>query len=214
MRDITQEKRDEQTRQDARIALASINDGFYTLDRNWRLTYVNDRYCEMVGMSPSELLGQNIWELFPAAVDTEAYVQFHQAMADQAPRQFDYLYTSWNCWHDHRIYPSPTGLTVLIADITDRKQAEEALRRSEERFRVALQNTPIVVFNQDRDLRYTWIHNPKLGYSIAEVLGKTDYDLNDPDTAAALTELNQQLSLPMRVTLTTSRHSQPVFSFT
>ncbi|NJR61736.1 MAG: PAS domain S-box protein [Cyanobacteria bacterium CRU_2_1] len=123
--------------------LTSINDGFYTLDRNWRFTYVNDRYCEMVQMQPFELLGQTVWELFPAAVDTEAYVQFHQAMAEQTPRQFDYLYAPWNRWHDHRIYPSPSGLTVLISDITDRKQAEEELRQNRDRLAFVLRTTEI-----------------------------------------------------------------------
>ncbi|EGK90775.1 PAS domain S-box protein [Microcoleus vaginatus PCC 9802] len=104
--------------------LSSINDGFYILDRDWRYTYANDRYCEMVGMPRSAILGQNVWELFPAAVDTDAYVQFHRAMREQTSLQFDYLYSPWNGWHDHRIYPSSSGLTVLLADITDRKQAE------------------------------------------------------------------------------------------
>ena len=40
---------------------------------------------------------------------------------------------------------------------SESKQTEEALRLSEERFRVALKNSPIVVFHQDRDLRYTWL---------------------------------------------------------
>ncbi len=107
------------------IVLSSINDGFYALDQSWRITFVNDRYCEMVQMPASALLGQTLWELFPAAIDTEAYVQFHRAMCEQVPLQFDYFYEPWNCWHDHRVYPSPTGLTVLIADITGRKQAEQ-----------------------------------------------------------------------------------------
>ncbi|MEG4272168.1 MULTISPECIES: PAS domain S-box protein [unclassified Microcoleus] len=104
--------------------LSSINDGFYILDRDWRYTYANDRYCEMIGMPQSAILGENVWELFPAAVDTDAYVQFHRAMREQTPLQFDYLYSPLKGWHDHRIYPSPSGLTVLLADITDRKQAE------------------------------------------------------------------------------------------
>lgn len=112
------------TKAQLETVLSSINDGFYVLDHDWRFIYVNDRYCEMVEMSRSKLLGQKVWELFPAAIDTEAYVQFQRAVREQTPLQFDYLYVPWNCWHDHRIYPSPQGLTVLLADITERKQAE------------------------------------------------------------------------------------------
>jgi len=123
--------------------VSSINDGFYVLDRHWQFTYVNDRYCEIVQMSSSELLGHNLWEVFPAAIDTEAYVQFHEAMREQTPRHFDYLYVPWNCWYDHRVYPSPSGLTVLIADITDRKQAEAELLQSQSRLAFVLRSTEI-----------------------------------------------------------------------
>ncbi|PPS40985.1 PAS domain S-box protein [Chroococcidiopsis sp. TS-821] len=103
--------------------LSSISDGFYVLDPEWRFTYVSDRYCEMVGMPQSSLLGQNIWHLFPDAVNTDVYEQFQHAIREQTPLQFDYFYSPWNCWYEHRIYPSPT-LTVVLSDITVRKQAE------------------------------------------------------------------------------------------
>jgi PAS domain S-box-containing protein len=128
----------EMAHQQVETILSSIRDGFYVLDRDWNFTYVNDRYCQMVGMQRQELLGQKIWQVFPAAVDTDAYVQFHQAVMEQTPRQFEYLYTPWNCWHDHRIYPSLDGLTVFLAEITDRKQAElerERLLESEQQAR-------------------------------------------------------------------------------
>lgn len=115
----------EAAQQQVENILSSINDGFYVLDRDWRFTYVNDRHCEIIGMQQSAILGQNVWELFPAAVGTEAYGQFHRAMREQVPLQFDYHYIPWNCWYDHRIYPSPDKLTVFLADITDRKQAEK-----------------------------------------------------------------------------------------
>ncbi len=45
--------------------LTSIRDGFYVLDLDWCHTYVNDRLCEMAGMSRAEMIGRNVWELFP-----------------------------------------------------------------------------------------------------------------------------------------------------
>lgn len=57
------------------------------------------------------------------------------------------------------------------------KRTRDALRESEERFRLALRHSPIVVFNQDLDLRYTWIFNPSLGPSAEHALGLTDRDL-------------------------------------
>jgi len=78
-------------------------------------------------------------------------------------------------------------------DITERKLAEEKLRASEERFRIALKNSPIVVFNQDQDLRYSWIHNPQLGFDEEAVLGKTDAELLPVDAAASLTEIKRRV---------------------
>jgi PAS domain S-box-containing protein len=86
-----------------------------------------------------------------------------------------------------------------LIDISKRKRAEEDLvrreqdlRRSEERFRVALKDSPITVFNQDRDLRYTWIYNPQLYWQF-DVLGKTDEDVFGPKKSAKLTSLKRQV---------------------
>jgi PAS domain-containing protein len=49
---------------------------------------------------------------------------------------------------------------MLHIDITARKLLEHRLQEQEERFRVALEHSPVVVFNQDCDLRYTWINSP------------------------------------------------------
>jgi PAS domain S-box-containing protein len=80
----------------------------------------------------------------------------------------------------------PTGeagyVNVYGRDITERRKAEEALRMSEERFRFALENSPIVVATLDRDLRYTWVHNPLGGFAPEEVLGKKVGVSTDPDT--------------------------------
>ncbi|WP_066376178.1 hybrid sensor histidine kinase/response regulator [Anabaena sp. CA = ATCC 33047] len=71
----------------------------------------------------------------------------------------------------------------------ERQRIEEALRQSEERFRVALKNSPIFVFNQDRDLRYTWVYNPLAGWTGEEILGKQDWEMMPDEDAQRLTAI-------------------------
>ena len=73
-------------------------------------------------------------------------------------------------------YP-PYGAVLLHVDITDRKLLEQHLAEQEERFRVALEHSPVVVFNHDRELRYTWINSPVLAWAAQEYLGRTDADI-------------------------------------
>ncbi|MCX6029385.1 MAG: PAS domain S-box protein [Chloroflexi bacterium] len=64
---------------------------------------------------------------------------------------------------------------------------------NEERMRIALQGSPIVVFNQDKELRYTWIHNLHPGFAIEQTLGKTDIDLLPAEDATNLTAIKRQV---------------------
>ena len=65
---------------------------------------------------------------------------------------------------------------------------QDALRVMTERFEAAIQASQVAVFHQDRQLRYTWILNPALGYDANEVIGKRDTDLFDGVDDAARTE--------------------------
>ena len=56
---------------------------------------------------------------------------------------------------------------------------------------MALENSPVAMFEQDLDLRYTWIYNPRLGYSVNEVIGKSDFDIMDPASGARLSALKR-----------------------
>jgi PAS domain S-box-containing protein len=87
----------------------------------------------------------------------------------------------------------------MAHDVTEKRMAELArtkaelsLVESEERFRVALRDSPITVFNQDRELRYTWIYNPQL-YWQREVIGKTDEEIVGSKKAAVLVDLKRRV---------------------
>jgi PAS domain S-box-containing protein len=71
----------------------------------------------------------------------------------------------------------------------ERQRADDALRHSEERFRVALKNSPIFVYNQDMELCYTWVYNPPSGLTVEEILGKQDLDIIPVEDAQYLTTI-------------------------
>ncbi len=71
----------------------------------------------------------------------------------------------------------PVRVLGVMLDVTEREERALALEQSWRRFEVALANTAIVVFEQDRELRYTWIHNPPLGYEAYRIVGKTDVQI-------------------------------------
>lgn len=77
----------------------------------------------------------------------------------------------------------------LENEIAGHKRAEEALRLSEERFRVALQASPVTVSTMDCDLRFTWVYNTRHGFRPETVIGKRPDELIPPEDAAELMAL-------------------------
>jgi len=79
----------------------------------------------------------------------------------------------------------------ILSDMVELRTAE--LKESERKFHIALKNSPVVVSQQDRELRYTWVHNPNPGFESKNVIGKTDYDLLPSDEANQLTQIKRQV---------------------
>jgi PAS domain S-box-containing protein len=88
---------------------------------------------------------------------------------------------------------NPLRMIGTIQDITEGKQAEEALHKNEQRLRIALAGMNIAVFNQDTDLRYTWMYQPQLGYTSDQVIGKKDADLLPAQDALGIMEIKRRV---------------------
>ncbi len=76
----------------------------------------------------------------------------------------------------------------------EQTQLAEALRLNSERFRIALKGSTVSVFNQDTDLRYTWLHNASGRFTLEGVRGKRDLDLiPEADEAAEVEQIKRSV---------------------
>lgn len=139
--DISERKRSEaQTQQLAMrlsTTLESITDAFFTLDSEWCFTYVNRETQRLLQRSRSELLGANIWTVFPDFVGSIVDHQYRRAVGERCTVEFEYFYPPLDLWAEVRGYPSDAGLTVYFRDITERKQNAQR-QHSAERTRAAI----------------------------------------------------------------------------
>ncbi|MEX0958502.1 MAG: EAL domain-containing protein [Burkholderiales bacterium] len=130
-RDISDRKAAAETARQAEAhaleILESITDAFFSLDRDWCFTYVNNRAEELLLHDKASLLGCNVWEKFPEAVGSRFYDEYHRAFAEQTAVQFEEYYPPLSTWFEVRAYPRENGLSVYFRDITARKRAQERL---------------------------------------------------------------------------------------
>jgi PAS domain S-box-containing protein len=138
-RDITEKKQAEQRLQQLATRLTntleSITDAFFTLDRQWRFTYVNHMAEQLLQRTRSELLGETVWEQFSAAIGSTFYKEYHRAFAENCVVTFEEYYPPLDKWLEVRAFPTDEGLAVYFRDVTQQRHDREALRESEERFR-------------------------------------------------------------------------------
>lgn len=181
-----------------RTILESIEDGYYETDLAGNLTFFNDALCEIIGYPRVELLGLNNRQYMDEENARRVYQTFNRVYRTGQPSSgFDWeligkegtrrcVEASVSLVRDAG--GLPLGFRGIARDVTARKRAEEALRESEERWRMYVEQANDLIFSLDTSGRFTAVNRAACqvtGYTAEELLGRYALDLVPPDTRSA-----------------------------
>jgi PAS domain S-box-containing protein len=111
--------------------LESINDAFFSLDREWRFTYLNSVFARFLGRRAEDLIGKVLWEEYPWMLGTVYEESYRQAVRDQTPVRFEAPGVISGRWYQVYAYPSSDdGLSVFCTDIDERRKAREDVEQA------------------------------------------------------------------------------------
>jgi two-component system, sensor histidine kinase and response regulator len=204
--DITERKRADEERhlltRRMQLILESTGQGIYGIDLEGRCTFINRATCEMVGYRPDEAVGRNMHYLvhhhkldgspypveqcpiFRAFIKGEGCRVDTEVIWHRNGSAIPVEYSSFPIVENGKI----TGAVVTFVDITERKQAEEKLRESEQLFRSIFENAQIGInfFRIDRqELSPNRAMQEMLGYTEKELGRLETWDkITHPDESA------------------------------
>lgn len=215
--DITQQKKAEEdilrVYKEKEAVLNRISDKVYSLDTEWRYTYLNDAALEDHPSGREATLGKVLWEVHPEVRGTFILEKYQEAVKNMKAVVFESFYAPMKKWFAIKCYPSADGLTVFYQDITERKNSEAIIAINEKRFRALIENSTdgLTVINSDGFVVEMSPSGRKiLGYDATEIIGKNRPDLIHPDDQDKVMNAFQAIMVnPKDIKTLEYRHKMP-----
>jgi PAS domain S-box-containing protein len=184
-------------------ALDSTADGILVVDNAGNITSYNKTFCTIWGI-PEHILDAAAEDaalayMTPLVTDSPVFVSRLRELYTHAGREsFDMVTLKDGRIFERYSKPQMIGDAIVgrvwsYRDITERRQAEEALWESLEKFRIIATNIPDHIQVQDKELRYTQVINPLPGLTEKDMIGNTDYDMLSKEDADRLTTIKRQV---------------------
>jgi PAS domain S-box-containing protein len=208
--DFTKRKQAEETIRESeekyRTILESMQESYFEIDLKGNYTFFNDSLCEDHGYSRQELMGMNYKAYTTPETAKRAYQFFNEIYRTGRPKRI----------LDHEIIrkdgsrrmidmsvslmrsPSgePSGFWGMGRDVTDRIEAEQALKKSEERYRTILDTMEEGYFEDDLKGTLTFVNDAAcrlMGYDRDELIGMNYRNYSSPETARQMYEVYHRI---------------------
>jgi len=207
MAEIAERRRAEEFRRQSeerfRTLIEDGSDLIAILQADGVVVYASPSHERLLGYAPGELIGKNAFSLvhpddLPLVVETFSAAIQHRGAVDSVELRFRHNDGSWRTLESigKNLTADPVihGVIVNSRDITERKEAEETVKKNEERFRALIENSADIVMILDTNGTICY-RSPTAtgrglhGYLLDELIGKSALDLVHPDDQQMLLEV-------------------------
>ena len=195
-----------------RTLLDSIDEVYFEVDIAGNLTFFNDSLSKSLGYSDDELMGMNNRDYMSPESAKKIYNLFNQIYKTGTPRKkavYEIIRKDGSRGF-HELFASlmkdqagqPIGFRGIAHDITEFKQAEQALRDSEEKFRLIAENSIDAIWQTDLNNKVTYISPSSInigGYTPEEIMRfENALELYDDELRTlVMTEMSKLLQKPV-----------------
>ena len=163
-----------------RRIVETTNEGVWLLDSKLHTSYVNRQMAGMLGYEPGDMVGRSVFDFyFSEDVDYKRQVltRREQGVREQLEerlrrRDGSELWVQMSATPVVREDCEFDGAFAMVCDITERKLAEEAIKESEQRFRLVADSAPVMIWMSGLDKRPTYFNRPWLDFT-----GQSEADL-------------------------------------
>jgi PAS domain S-box-containing protein len=170
-----------------RSIVETANEGIWTIDTQSRITFVNRRLAEMLGYPADEMLGKSLLQFLPEAAGAQTVLRVgrsREGISEENEVGFvrkdgSELWALLKTSPIRDIHARYVGTLAMMTDRTRHKQAEEALRTSEEQYRQIVEATTDGIIKMDDVARIVFVNRrfaEMLGYEPREMIGMSVFD--------------------------------------
>lgn len=163
--------------------LESIDDGFISVNPHWCCTYMNRAAERILHKKRDDLLGKNIWEVFPEVVGTVFWKKCYEAADTQTITHVEDVYPPTGTWFSLRISPSEAGVAVSFHKMTERHLRVEDRPSYEQRAQLQASLMELaydaIIGRDPASVIVTWNRGAKqlYGWTTQEAIGNVTHEL-------------------------------------
>jgi PAS domain S-box-containing protein len=152
--------------------LERVDDVFFSLNTHWQFEYANASAEFFFSKQDEELIGKNIWTIFPQLTQRPFYTACQLANEKKEAVSIEEFYDKANIWYEKNIYPSANGFSIFFRNITKIKNAEKEIKISNERFKLVTTATNDMIWDWNLltdELWWNVNYNSLFGYDHTSV---------------------------------------------